>query len=388
MYKSIWNRDFILLTLSNFLLCLTYYALISTLPIYLAENLHAGKSAIGIVLAAYTIASVTVRPVSGFALDKFGRRLILLSSLILYSTLFIGYIFAVSISLITVLRFMQGLGWGASTISGTTMAVDIIPAEKRGEGIGFYSLSTTIGMSAGPVIGLFLVHQGSYTIMFECMVLFSALAIVCAGLVRVSQTTNRLSHMKLNVHNIFEPRAVLTSANLLIIMTAYGGLLSFVALYGKEAGVHNTSVFFLIFAAGIAISRITVGKTFDKSGPSLILTTCLLLDIIGFLVLALFKTPVGYFISATLIGFGNGVVFPVFQTMVNNLAEPAHRGAANSTLYTALDLGMGGGMILTGLIAEHTSLSVAFICCALICAAGLTLFRYKVLEDYTTKIHR
>ena len=117
------------------------------------------------VLAAYTIASVTVRPVSGFALDKFGRKIILISALILYSIIFIGYMFALSIALITVLRFVQGLGWGISTISGSTVAVDIIPDDKRGEGIGFYSLSTTLGMSVGPIIGLFLVHHGSYLTM-------------------------------------------------------------------------------------------------------------------------------------------------------------------------------------------------------------------------------
>ncbi len=385
MYKTLWNRDFILLTLSNFLLCITYYSLISTLPVYLADSLHADKSAIGLVLAAYTIASVTVRPVSGFALDKFGRKMILICALTLYSALFIGYMFALSIALITVLRFMQGLGWGISTISGSTVAVDIIPNEKRGEGIGFYTLSTTLGMSVGPVIGLLLVHHGSYLLMFAGMLVISIIAIVCAGIVNVPRNIPHAANMGFNLHNLFEPKAVLPSLNLLIIMTAYGGLLSFVALYGKETGVHDTSLFFLVFAAGIAISRITVGKTFDKSGPAVILTFCLVLDIIGFAVLALLKNPFGYFISAILIGFGNGVVFPVFQTMVNNVAEPAHRGAANSTLYTALDLGMGAGMILIGFISELTSLSLAFLCCAAICLAGLVLFRFRVLSDYLSK---
>jgi MFS family permease len=347
--------------------------------------LHADKSAIGLVLAAYTIASVTVRPISGFALDKFGRKMILIGALILYSVIFIGYVFALSIALITILRFIQGLGWGIATISGSTVAVDIIPSEQRGEGIGYYSLSTTLGMSVGPVIGLFLVHHGSYDAMFSGMMLFSIIAIVCAGIVKVPIHIPHAANVGFNLQSFFEPKAVMPSINLMVVMTAYGGLLSFIALYGQEMGVHDTSLFFLVFAFGIAISRIAVGRTFDKKGPALILTVCLLLDITGFSVLALLKNPVGYFASAILIGFGNGVVFPVFQTMVNNLAEPAHRGAANSTLYTALDLGMGAGMILIGFISEHTSLSAAFICCAAICILGLTLFRFRVLNDYLQK---
>ena len=85
MYDKIWNRNFILLTLSNFLICTTYYAIISALPIYLVGELQAGKSQVGLVLAAYTIASVLIRPFSGFALDKFGRRTIFLLAVGLYA---------------------------------------------------------------------------------------------------------------------------------------------------------------------------------------------------------------------------------------------------------------------------------------------------------------
>ncbi len=387
MYKSIWNRDFVLLTVSNFLLCITYYALISTLPIYLSVNLHADNSAIGIVLAVYTIASVTVRPFSGFALDKFGRKMIFIAALLLYTVVFAGYIVAVSIAFITLLRFTQGLGWGVSTISGATMAVDIMPANKRGEGIGYYSLSTTLGMSIGPIIGLFLARQWDYMIMFWGLLGISFLGALSGYLVKSPRNSAaKVANLNLSMHNLFEPKAVSSSFNLLIVMMAYGGLLSFVALYGREVGVQNTSMFFLIFAIGIAISRITVGKVFDKHGPGRILTFCLVLDIIGFVMLALLKNPVGYFSSAMIIGFGNGVVFPVFQTMVNNLAEPSHRGAANSTLYTALDLGMGSGMIAVGFISEHISLSSSFLFCAILCVAGLVLFRRYVLAYYTKKV--
>jgi MFS family permease len=386
MYKTIWNRDFILLTLSNFLLCITYYALISTLPIYLSVDLHANNSAIGVVLAVYTIASVTVRPFSGFALDKFGRKMIFIAALLLYTAVFIGYVVAFSIAFITLLRFTQGLGWGVATISGSTMAVDIIPANKRGEGIGFYSLSTTIGMSIGPLIGLFLAHQWDYMIMFWGMLFISLLGALCGYLVKIPKRLPIATNLNLNLQNLFEPKAISSSFNLLIIMMAYGGLLSFVALYGREVGVQNTSLFFLVFAIGIAVARITVGKVFDKHGPARILTFCLVFDIIGFVMLALIKNPLGYYLSAMIIGFGNGVVFPIFQTMVNNLAEPSHRGAANSTLYTALDIGMGSGMIVIGFISERTSLSIAFLFCALLCVAGLIFFRRYVLDYYTKKV--
>jgi MFS family permease len=384
MDTKMWNKNFVLLLLSNFLMCITYYAIISTLPIYLVSELHAGKSQVGIVLAAYTIASVMIRPFSGFALDKFGRRTIFLLALSLYTVFFAGYLVAFTIASLSALRFVQGLTWGVTTISGSTVAVDIIPIAHRGEGIGYFSLSTTMGMSIGPVIGVFICHHSGYVPMFVSGLFISFASLVCAYAIHLPKrlTVGRKIHFNWNI--LFDRKSVLPSVNLLIIMTTYGGLLSFIALYGREIGIYNSSLFFLIFAIGIALSRITAGKTFDKNGPGKILTFCLSLLILAFPFLVLMKNPAGYYISATMIGFGIGVVFPTFQTIVNNLADIEHRGAANSTLYTALDTGMGLGMITAGIIAQHISISAVFMMNTLICAIGLIFFRLYVLQYYET----
>lgn len=382
MYGKIWNRDFILLTLANFFISITYYALISALPVYLVSELHAAETEVGIVLAAYTIASVLIRPFSGYALDRFGRRVVFLMALIFYTALFAGYLIALSIVALIILRFAQGLTWGVATISGSTIAVDIIPKTKRGEGIGYFSLSTTIGMSVGPVIGLLVTQQGGYTALFALSFLISMAGLVFASSIRMPKRLTVGKDIDFKLSNLFHGKSVLPSLNLLIIMTSYGGLLSFIALYGREIGIENSSLFFLVFAAGIAISRMTAGKAFDRNGPLGILTLCLTLLIIGYPVLALAPNTVAFFASALVIGFGIGVVFPTFTTIVNNLATDKNRGAANSTIYTALDTGMGLGMIVSGLIAQYISIPAVFLAGSLVCAAGLAFFRLKVFGFY------
>ena len=382
MYDKMWNRDFVLLTLSNFFMCITYYAIISALPIYLVSELHAGKTQVGIVLAAYTIASVIIRPFSGFALDKFGRKTILLLALIFYTVLFAGYLIALTITALIFLRFAQGLTWGVTTISGSTIAVDIIPLPKRGEGIGYFSLSTTMGMSVGPVVGLFIAHHGGYNAMFISGFFISLMSLIFAWSVRLQKKPTDKKSIDFSLSKLFHRKSVLPSLNLLIIMTTYGGLLSFIALFGREIGIENSSLFFLVLATGIAISRLTAGKAFDKKGPLGILTLCLALLIVGFPFLALMKNITGFYISALIIGFGIGVVFPTFQTIVNNLAENENRGAANSTLYTALDTGMGLGMIVSGFIAQYISISAVFLISSAVCVAGLAFFRLKVIGFY------
>jgi MFS family permease len=382
MNQKIWNKKFILLILSNLLMCITYYSLISALPIYISEQLHANKSIVGIVLASYIVASVLIRPFSGFALDKFGRKTILLSSLFLYALIFFGYAFAATILFLFVLRFAHGFTWGITTIAGNTNIVDIIPDSKRGEGLGYYGLSTTMGMAIGPIIGLFIMHNWGYYAMFFTGAIISLISFVCASLVKYPPYKPSEENYHFSWPKLFEIQSILPSLNLTIIQITYGGLMTFIALYGHEIGIRNASGFFLIYALGIAISRFISGKEFDKRGPRYILTICISLLVIGFIILALVKNPVGFYGSAIILGFGNGVIFPTFQTMVNNLSKPTRRGAANSTLYTGLDLGMGLGMIIMGIISQHTSITTAFIVSAVICLIGLIYFVTLSLGHY------
>ena len=380
---KIWSRNFVLLTVANFLMCITYYAIISTLPIYLVHDLHAGKRDVGLVLASYTIASVCVRPFGGYSLDRFGRKTIFLIALIFYTFFFCGYLVAFSITSLIIIRFLQGLTWGVTTIAGSTIAVDIIPEEKRGEGIGYFALSTTLGMSIGPVVGLFISHNLGYTAMFISAIIVSTVSVICAGVLKLPALPP--SNISFSAQNLFEKKAILPSANLFVIMTTYGGLLSFIALFGKEIGIENTSYFFLVFSVGIATSRLAAGKSFDKRGPGRILTICLTLMIIGFPLLVIFKNAVGFYLAALIIGFGIGVVFPVFQAMVNVLVDPARRGAGNSTLYTFLDLGMGLGMVIMGYVAQYLSISATFIVSSGLALAGLIIFRFSTLGYYSSR---
>jgi len=384
MYEKemIWNRNFLFLILSNFLMYITYYAILSALPIYLVTELHASKVEVGVVVGIYTIASVLVRPFSGFALDRFGRRTIFLSALLVYSFLFSGYLIAGTLFSIMLLRFAQGLIWGFTTVSGSTIAVDIIPPSKRGQGIGYFALSTTIGMSVGPVIGLFICHQWGYFTMFVSGCFISVSSLACAYAVQLRKRYVVGKRIRLKWTSMFDIKSLRPAVNVLITMMAYGALLSFIALYSREIGIQNSSLYFLILSFGIAAARITSGKAFDRHGPRKIITVCLVLLITGFPFLAMAKNETLFYLSAIIIGFGNGVIFPTFSSMVNNLAEATHRGAANSTLYTAVDIGMGVGMIMAGLIAQHISLSAIFWISALVCIAGLVFFRTFVLGYY------
>ncbi|MDP4183728.1 MAG: MFS transporter [Bacteroidota bacterium] len=382
MHQKIWNKNFLILTLSNFLIFISYYSIISSLPLYISNELNAPKSLVGLALAAYTIASVFIRPFSGFALDRFGRKHILWVALFLYAIMYNGYLLATSMTLIIILRLIHGLTWGITTISGSTVTVDVIPAEKRGEGLGYYGLSTTMGMALGPVLGMFISHHWGYSSMFFSGFCISIVGFLITTFISFPKSLPIKNQEQLAIRNLFDRRSMIPSLNLMILMAPYGCLLSFIALYGTEIGIVNASSFFLVYAFGISLSRFLSGKIFDHNGPATLITECILLLAIGFPILALYKNPVGFYIAAFIIGCGNGVIFPVFQSMVNNIVSVERRGVGNSTLFTALDLGMGFGMLLSGIMVQHFSMTVAFLVCSVIYILGLLLFRKVVVPHY------
>jgi MFS family permease len=381
MPDRLWNRNFTLLTLSNFLMCSAYYSLISTLPVYISTELHSTKSVVGLVLASYIVASVLIRPFAGFGLDKYGRKTIFIFSLLFYALIFNGYLVAWSVIVMILVRFTHGLTWGLTTTSNSTVAMDIIPPGKRGQGIGYFGISTTLGMALGPVIGSFIFGHGGYSAMFIAGFLISLASMAMAASMRYPETIP-LKSLEFRISALFETTTLLPSFNLLLIMITYGGLLSFVALYGRELGISNPAGFFLIYATGVIGARFTSGKFFDRHGPQMILIVCLSLLIAGFPLLALLKNPFGFYASAVILGFGNGVVFPTFQAMTNNMVRQNRRGAANSTLFTFVDIGMGIGMITVGTIAQKFSISSAFIVCSGICITALAFFLFFTIKYY------
>ena len=363
-------------------MAIAFYFLLTTLPIYLHEVLKADKSITGLVLSSYTIASLIMRPFTGTAVDTIGRKGILLTAYLIFSLLFGVYVFAATVLFMTVLRIAHGLAWGATSTASATFVVDIIPASRRGEGIGYYGLSMVAAMAIGPAIALWLIVDGEFNRMFLIAFMLCVLSYIMLLFVRFPPFVPHPKNSGFEWKNLFEVRSLVPSSNAILTQLTYGGLLSFVALYGKEIGIKSPGLFFVVFAGGLFISRSFSGRIFDKDGPRRVMITGFLLLITAFILLSLDKNYTGYLISAFLFGIGNGITMPSFQAMVNNMVEPHRRGAANSSYFTAFDLGISSGMAIIGTISEFTSMTTAFLISSAICFAGMIYFLMFVVKYY------
>lgn len=379
---TLFSRNFILLTVSVFLISTSFYFLMPTLPVYLQEVLHSGKQEVGLIIGIYTLAALLVRPISGYMLDTFGRKWIFLASIIFFSVLFILYPFATALIPLILLRFLHGLNWGASTTAGFTLVVDLAPFEKRGRGIGYFGLSFTVAMSIGPVIGLKVMGHDHFTALFLVAGLVSFMGILMASLIRYPHFI-RPGKQVFDWKMLISKQSLPIALNMMLLGASYGGVMTFITLYAKENDLSSyTGWFFTCMAVGTALTRVFSGSLFDRYGPTWISVFGILSVSAGLLFLAHAPVLSFFLISGCVIGTGFGVVFPTLQTMANNVVTPRRRGAANSTFLTGLDLGFGLGAVLTGILSQPLGLVWTFKSAAILALAGLVYFVVVSLPHY------
>ena len=378
---AIFRGNFVLVFVASLLVFTAFYIMLPTLPVFLTRELKIEEGQTGLVLAVYTLAALLIRPFTGFMIDRFGRKWFYILSLLLFAIIFLGYPLAGAFALMLIVRFAHGLVWGVATTTGSTLIVDIVPAERRGEGIGLYGLAMTIPMALGPFTGLHLTQNNNYPLMFLCAG-FLAFAGFALTLFIKYPAVPDAAIIKFSFRNLLESTSLPVTFNLLLINITYGGLVSFVSLYAIKTGIGNTGIFFIVFASGIALARIYMGKIFDRRGPKALSAGGILFLAIGHIILGLFINTTGFMIAGFLLGLGSGVVFPAFQAMVNNLVPPQRRGAANSTLFSGLDLGIGLGMLITGFLSHAIGLPHTYLIYAGLNLIALVFFLFISLTHY------
>jgi MFS family permease len=361
-------------------MALAFYQLIPTLPVYIQEELGGDKGQIGMLMAVFTVSALIIRPFTGIMLDRYGRKWIFFASVFVFSLLFSGYMLAGSLLAMVVLRFVHGLAWGMTTTSSSTVIVDILPKSRMGEGIGFYGVSMTLAMALGPLVGIWIAGDGNYHLMFIETSGLSLLFFIMALFVKYPKYVPPRPLPRFRMSVLFERTSFPSGLNILIIMIPYGGVISFIALYGAEKGIEAAAGPFFIFCAiGIALTRYFAGKIFDRKGPRMLMILGISLEAASFPMLSLVPGEFGLYSAAVLFGMSFGITMPTMQAMVNNMVDADRRGVANSTLFTAVDLGIGAGMILVGLISKYLGLEITFLLCTFVCLAGL--LQYTAFTD-------
>ena len=389
--EKLWNANYWKVMTSNFLLFFAFYILTPLLPLYLDEQFHADKDIIGIVLPGYVIATLLIRPFSGFIVDTFNRKKVLMLCFFAFFICFAGYIGAGTLLMFAIVRTMHGIPFGATTVANSTVAIDVLPSSRRNEGIGFYGLSNNLAMAIAPSAGIYIYSATSnFGLLFWIALILALAGFFCSTTVQLPKRATVPGKPKLSLDHFFLGKAWLMAINICFFGLCWGVMSNYVAIYGKEQlGITDgTGLFFMILSTGLVIARLFGRKRLraGKITQSCAIGVCL--SLIGYVLFASGLGAWSYYLSALFVGLGNGQMYPAFLNMFISVARHDQRGTANSSILISWDLGMGLGILLGGFVVEYLNYQAAFWVAAAMQAAGTLLFLLATRKFYLArKIH-
>ena len=375
--QRLWNANYIKVMLTNFLLYFAFFILTPLLPLYLSEQFGVTKDVIGIVLSGYVVASVVVRPFSGYIVDSFSRKKVLMICLTAFFVCFAGYIAAGTILMFAICRTLHGAPFGAVTVANSTCAIDVLPSARRNEGIGLYGLSNNFAMALAPTTGIWIHDNlGSYQALFWIALIVAGLAVAIASTIQLPTKEIIKNKDKLSLDRFFLTRAWLLAINIAMFGFCWGTLSNYLAIYSKESlGITSgTGTYFAILSCGLLLSRLQGRKSLREGRLTQNAIEGMLFSLVGFIIFVAIHHPAAYYLSAFLIGLGNGHLYPAFLNMFVAVARHDQRGTANSSILTSWDTGFGIGCLLGGIVAEHISYNATFWMVAIENACGVILF--------------
>lgn len=383
--EKLWNANYIKVWLANFMIFFSFMLVTPLLPIYLSETFSADKHVIGVVLSGYVLTALIIRPFSGFMVDSYPRKKVLIICFFLFFIFFAGYIIAGSLLLFAIVRTLHGAPFGATTVANSTVAIDVLHPTRRAEGIGYYGLSNNIATAISPSIAIYIYQlTHNFDLIFFISLLVAGIGLVINSSVKLEKRELIKNKKVISLDRFFLLKAWSQSLTMVCFAFSYGILSTYIAIYGKEQlGITTgTGLFFLLLSLGLICSRLIGNRTLKKGKIVENASLGVIISLIGYFVFAAIKNPFGYYSAAIIIGLGNGHMFPAFQTMFINLAPHSQRGTANSSLLISWDVGVGLGILIGGVVSEYFGYNMSFWISAIVNLIGVAGFIFFARKKY------
>lgn len=356
--EKIWNKKFILLFVTNFLMMATFYASVPILPIY-CQQLGITGSKIGIVLTAMSVTTVLFRPFAGYILDNFNRYKVYLLFLALFCLPFLGFIAFPFFGALVAIRLYMGIVYSVCGSATTTLAGDVLPPNKVGQGVNRFALTISLGMAAGPFIGIQVQNHLSSKASFIVLFALTAVALICVSFCNIKYP--KVERKKFRLSDAFHKPALPFMFNMIFIMVPFGAVIAYSSIFAQEKGLSNVIAFFYIFlVVGMLVSKFSTQKMIDAGKHKILVVISLIVLTVTMVSYFFMRTAFHLLLAGFLLGLGYGILQPLFQSFVTGTTPAPKRGAANATYLLSYDIGIGIGSLIMGIFQESLGLSTGF----------------------------
>jgi MFS family permease len=389
---TIWNRNFICVMLSNFMLCIASY---SVNPLVASYAIHLGSSALimGLLAGLFYGVALSMRPIAGPVMTKFDNRKLMMMVFALGGVANIGYALFHSIPVFILFRFLHGVHFSLVGSLTMTLAGNSLPKEKMASGLGLFGIGGAVGMAIGPSIGINILklctniknESFGFTsiFLFATIILFLAV-IPCYILLPEKKTKEEILSTGAWYKNIASVHAIPPTIILFFVIIGWALYNVYIVEFAKEQGITGISSFYMVLALVLLISRPASGWLTDRFGLDRSLPPALVLYAVSFIIIGFSKSIGTMLAGAVMAAMGFGSCQPALFTMCIQSETPLKRSVASNTLYTGLDLGLFLGPIMGSIVYEMYNYSVMFKSVPIIVIIALISF-FLMLPIYNRR---
>lgn len=355
---KLWTKDFIILMLINFFVCLDYFLLFVMTPVYAMEQLGATPGEAGLAASLCIIGALLARLICGNLLEQIGRRKMMYIGMAVLLIAMVLYFGVTGMASLLAVRFLHGVAMGFATTATSAIVANMIPKARRGEGLGYYMLGNTLAVALGPFASISLLQTGNYSLIFavcSLVLLFSVISMLLISIAEISMTAEQLQELKrFKISNFIELKTVPISVITAIVYLSYASVMAFLSAFSQSVQLEEAAKYFFVVLAAITFfARPFAGKVLDRKGENMMMYPAFIVLAAGLALLSQANGGALLLLSAAVIGLGMGTLQSGSFAIANKVSPDHRLGIANATYFTIAEVGVGLGPIVMGVLVPY-----------------------------------
>ncbi len=342
------------------------------LPLYI-QGLGGSEIEIGVVMGLYSAAGIVCQPLVGAWVDAFGRRPFMRFGTATVVVTELVALVSDSVGVFGVLRLLQGIGYSAFFVSNYTMAIDLVPVERRGT-------STALA----PLAGEWTVSRYGFRGLFVLAALLTTVAVALVwripeGRAHIDAAPGRLPALKGSLDLVVQ-RPMLIA---LVFGLGSGALFTFMPTFAESLGVSSLALFYTAYAGAAMLVRVRSGGLIDSRGRCAVIVPSMLIQALATGILAALGLQLArghqlpvlpfLFLGGFLAGGAHGFLYPGLAALVTDATTARRRGAVVGLFSAAVLSGNALGAFVFGYLAARLGYGLMWTVLSLILLMGFAL---------------
>lgn len=358
-----YGKNFWMLSFSMFFFMTSFNLIIPELNTFITRL--GGEEFKGLIVAIFTISAALSRPFSGKLADHIGRKKVMYFGIAICITASLFYPLSSTVLLFLILRFFHGFSTGFLPTGATALATDILPPDRRGQGMGIWGVFTSLGIGVGQSLGSMIERSWGMDNLFFISAGTAGISGILIAYIKETLPHPKSFSMKylaIKGEDVVD-RSVLPSSIVMFLTAICSGIIFVITPDMTEfIGIPNKGAFFTYYVSSTILIRIFTANLSDIIGRRWMLVIGFSVLMLSMYLVAISNTEFMFALGAIVFGIATGISSPTIFAWTADLSHPMRRGVGAGTMFIALETGIMVGASSCIFTYDNTENSIFYAC--------------------------